>query len=259
MTNGDSLTLAQLADAVGMTARNVRAYQTRGLLQPPRRAGRHSVYGEEHVRRLTQVQQARARGASLALLRTLIREGRDLEGVWAEPRAGDDPDGDTVALDLTEVDLTDAAASHTPDCLARREVPLAPLLARLTTDGRDTAEDLAASVRALVDAGVFTSDDGEVKVPGSFACATSALADQGQLATAAAVRLAGAVTDAARSIAVLVAATARTVDADGRRAAAVRLGELAAAVVGQLAGREVLAIEEQVGSAGTGVGEAPAV
>ena len=85
MTNGEPLTLAELADAVGMTARNVRAYQTRGLLQPPRRSGRSSVYGDEHVRRLMQVQQARARGASLTLLRTLIREGRDLEGVWDEP------------------------------------------------------------------------------------------------------------------------------------------------------------------------------
>jgi hypothetical protein len=105
----------------------------------------------------------------------------------------------------------------------------------------DAADDLAASVRALVDAGVFTSHDGEVRVPASFSCAATALADQGQLATAAAVRLASAVTDAARSITDLVAATARTVDADGRRAAAARLGELAAAVVGQLAGREVLA------------------
>jgi len=286
MTNGDPLTLAQLADAVGMTARNVRAYQTRGLLQPPRRAGRTSVYGDEHVRRLMQVQQARARGASLALLRTLIREGRDLEGVWAEPRAAD-PDDDTASprlaepgptevdltdVDLTDVDLTDAAvtrarADHTPDCLARREVPLAPLLARVSSASGDATEDLAASVRALVEAGVFTSDDGEVRVPGSFACAASALADQGQLATAAALRLAVAVTDAARSIAVLVAATARTVDAEGRRAAAARLGELAAAVVGQLAGREVMASGEAAtgggGKGGTAIGgttgEAPAV
>ena len=234
MTNGDPLTLAELADAVGMTARNVRAYQTRGLLQPPRRSGRSSVYGDEHVRRLMQVQQARARGASLTLLRTLIREGRDLEGVWDDARQV----GDRVVVDLTD-------STHTADCLARREVPLAPLLARLTDESGDAADDLAASVRALVDAGVFAGDDGEVRVPGSFACAASALADQGQLATAAAVRLAAAVTDAARSIAVLVASTARTVDAEGRRAAATRLGELAAAVVGQLAGREVLAGDER--------------
>lgn len=249
MTNGERLTLGQLADAVGMTARNVRAYQTRGLLQPPRRAGRSSVYGDEHVRRLLQVQQARARGASLALLRTLIREGRDLEGVWAETPPGDGPGAERDDGGAVVVDLTEATSEHTPDCLARREVPLAQLLSRLTSDA---ADDLATAVRALVDAGVFT-DDGEVRVPGSFACAASALADQGQLATAAAVRLAAAVTDAARSVALLVAATARTVDAEGRRAAATRLGELAASVVGQLAGREVLAGAEAT------PGESPAV
>ena len=255
MTNGDHLTLAQLADAVGMTARNVRAYQTRGLLQPPRRAGRNSLYGDEHVRRLLQVQQARARGASLALLRTLIREGRDLEGVWADPRAGLPRAVDQGTDRPVVVDLTSASAGHTAECLARRDVPLATLLARLTTEA---ADDLAGAVRALVDAGVFAGDDGDVRVPGSFACAATALADQGQLATAAAVRLAAGVTDAARSIAVLVAATARSVDADGRRAAASRLGELAAAVVGQLAGREVLVIGEG-GPGEVAAGETPTV
>ena len=254
MTNGDGLTLAQLADAVGMTARNVRAYQTRGLLQPPRRAGRSSVYGDEHVRRLLQVQQARARGASLALLRTLIREGRDLEGVWADPPS---VQGRAADAGAQVVDLTDAVTGHTPECLARRDVPLAPLLAGLTGEGRDAADDLAGAVRALADAGVFAHEDGEVRVPGSFACAASALADQGQLATAAAVRLAAAVTDAARSIAVLVAATARSVDVEGRRVAASRLGELAAAVVGQIAGREVLALADA--GAEMPAGETPAV
>jgi hypothetical protein len=160
--------------------------------------------------------------------------------VWAGPHPPDDTADDTPLV----VDLTDAGSGHTADCLARREVPLAPLIARLTSDGRDAADDLAATVRALVDAGVFADHDGEVLVPGSFACAATALADHGQLATAAAIRLAAAVTDAARSVAVVVAGAARSVDAEGRRAAAGRLGELAAAVVGQLAGREVLALAE---------------
>src|SRR5436305_6230077 len=97
MTNGEGLTLAQLADAVGMTTRNVRAYQTRGLLQPPRRVGRNSVYGSEHVERLRQVLRARARGASLQLLRTLLHEGRDLDGVWT---GRDAPE--RVVVDLTD-------------------------------------------------------------------------------------------------------------------------------------------------------------
>jgi DNA-binding transcriptional MerR regulator len=259
MTNGDSLTLAELARTVGMTARNVRAYQTRGLLQPPLRAGRSSVYGAEHVRRLQQVQRARARGASLALLQTLIAEGRDLDGVWSPDRP--------VPPDHV-VDVSAAALAHTADCLARREVPLASVLSGLVADA-DT--ELRAAVQALVDAGVFAAGDGDVRVPGSFACAVAALHDQGSPATAAAFRLASALTEAARSVVELVAATARTLDIsvggtvggsvggsvggtvggtadnEGRRAAATRLGELAAAVVGQLAGRAVLTSDALTG------------
>jgi DNA-binding transcriptional MerR regulator len=235
MTNGERLTLAELAGAVGMTARNVRAYQTRGLLQPPRRVGRSSVYGTEHVRRLEQVQRARARGASLSLLQTLIAEGRDLDGVWSQPASGRVVD----AVDAVDVvDVTDLALWHTPDCLARREVPLAPLLARLASDADS---ELSAAVRALVDAGVFTGSGDEVRVPGSFACAVEALHDQGHLASDAAVRLAVAVGEAARAVTDLVASAARTVDPGGRGLAAQRLGELAAAVVDRLAGRQVLA------------------
>ncbi len=240
MTNGDRLTLAELAAAVGMTARNVRAYQTRGLLQPPVRVGRSSVYSAEHVRRLQQVQQARARGASLALLQTLIAEGRDLEGVWSEP--GHDAGNADGTVDVTD-DVTDDILRHTAECLARSEVPLAALLSRLAADADG---ELRAAVQALADAGVFTAGNGEIRVPGSFACAVAALQEQGSLATAAAVRLASSVADAARSVVLLVATTALTVDlagdaGDARRATAARLGELTAAVVGSLAGRELLA------------------
>ena len=113
MTNGDHLTLAQLAEAVGMTARNVRAYQTRGLLQPPRRAGRNSLYGDEHLRRLLQVKRARARGASLALLRTLIREGRLR------------PLTDPRALDLRPRDPASGGTRRDPADMLRMMLPSA--------------------------------------------------------------------------------------------------------------------------------------
>ncbi len=248
MTNGERLTLAQLAGAVGMTARNVRAYQTRGLLQAPHRVGRGSMYDGEHVRRLLQVQRARARGASLALLQTLIREGRDLDGVWSpdlpphgaagQPR---DPSRDTAGDGPADglIDLTDAAGGHTPDCLARREVPLTPLLAHLHTDA---GSELADAIRVLVDVGVFVRSGDEVRVPGSFACAVTALHEQGQVAAAAAVRLGAAVGEAAGAVVQLVARSARTLEDDARPAAADRLAELTAAVVGQLAGREALVV-----------------
>src|ERR687885_631192 len=43
------MTIDQLAQAAGMTVRNVRAHQSRGLLPPPRLTGRTGYYGPEHL------------------------------------------------------------------------------------------------------------------------------------------------------------------------------------------------------------------
>lgn len=51
-----------LARAAGMTVRNVRAYQERGLLPPPRRSGRTSWYDETHLARLRLIGQLLDRG-----------------------------------------------------------------------------------------------------------------------------------------------------------------------------------------------------
>jgi DNA-binding transcriptional MerR regulator len=51
-----------VARAAGMTVRNVRAYQERGLLPPPRRTGRTSVYDETHLARLRLIGQLLDRG-----------------------------------------------------------------------------------------------------------------------------------------------------------------------------------------------------
>lgn len=68
-------TLEELAEATGMTPRNVRAYQTRGLIPRPTREGRRSVYGPDHVRQILAIQRARAEGASLELLSTIVADG----------------------------------------------------------------------------------------------------------------------------------------------------------------------------------------
>lgn len=223
MTDEQRLTLRELASAVGMTTRNVRAYQTRGLLQPPRRAGRTSVYTADHVQRLRQVQRARARGASLQLLRTLIAEGRDLDGVW-EDRGR--PTGHQL------VDVSDAALSHTPQCLAHRDVPLEGVLGQL---GRPDADDVRPAVHVLLDTGVFGRGDEDVHAPGAYGCAAAVLHEQGVLDSATtALRLTQLVADAAEAMVAAIAGAVRSLDADARRAAAGRLGELAGAVVAEV-------------------------
>lgn len=66
------LTVDQLAARVGMTVRNVRAYAARGLLPPPRLRGRTGLYDEEHVARLTVVQEMLADGYTLAAVERVL-------------------------------------------------------------------------------------------------------------------------------------------------------------------------------------------
>lgn len=64
-TSERELTVDELAAAVGMTVRNVRAYAARGLLPPPRLVGRTGFYGSEHVRRLRLVRDLLGQGYTL--------------------------------------------------------------------------------------------------------------------------------------------------------------------------------------------------
>jgi hypothetical protein len=51
------LTIDELAQRTGMTVRNVRAHQSRGLLPPPEVRGRTGFYGPEHVSRLELIRE----------------------------------------------------------------------------------------------------------------------------------------------------------------------------------------------------------
>ena len=68
----DALTVDQLAERVGMTVRNVRAYAARGLLPSPRLVGRTGFYGTQHVARLTLVRQLLAQGYTLAAVQKAV-------------------------------------------------------------------------------------------------------------------------------------------------------------------------------------------
>lgn len=68
----DDLTIDQLAQRTGVTSRNIRAYQERGLLPPPRLVGRTGFYGEAHVARLHHIASLLERGFSLASIRELF-------------------------------------------------------------------------------------------------------------------------------------------------------------------------------------------
>ncbi|MGE5566445.1 MAG: MerR family transcriptional regulator [Parcubacteria group bacterium] len=72
MAEEAEFTIDELAREAGTTVRNVRAYQERGILPPPRRVGRVGVYGEAHLARLKIIGSMLARGYTLANVAELV-------------------------------------------------------------------------------------------------------------------------------------------------------------------------------------------
>src|SRR3712207_2004365 len=70
----DELTIDELARRAGMTVRNVRAHQSRGLLPAPEVRGRTGFYGPEHLARLELIKELQADGFNLEAIRRLIAD-----------------------------------------------------------------------------------------------------------------------------------------------------------------------------------------
>jgi DNA-binding transcriptional MerR regulator len=66
------MTIGELARRTGMTIRNIRAHQTRGLLPPPQVQGRTGYYGEEHVARIELTREMQAEGLNLEAIRRVL-------------------------------------------------------------------------------------------------------------------------------------------------------------------------------------------
>ena len=100
------LTIEQLAAESGMSVRNIRAHQARGLLAPPEVRLRVGYYGAEHV-------------AQLRLIRDLQHDGFNLTGI---KRLLDDAQGTTDRLARFRDALASAAGAEDPETLTLAEL-----------------------------------------------------------------------------------------------------------------------------------------
>jgi DNA-binding transcriptional MerR regulator len=66
------LTIDELSRATGMTARNIRAHQSRGLVPPPVVRGRTGYYGPEHRARIELIRELQDDGFNLAAIGRLL-------------------------------------------------------------------------------------------------------------------------------------------------------------------------------------------
>jgi DNA-binding transcriptional MerR regulator len=68
------LTIDQLAQQTGMSVRNIREHQARGLLPPPEVRARIGYYGPEHTDRLRLIQELQAEGFNLKGIQRLLED-----------------------------------------------------------------------------------------------------------------------------------------------------------------------------------------
>jgi DNA-binding transcriptional MerR regulator len=106
-TGGDEMTVDELAHRAGMTVRNVRAHQSRGLLQAPEVRGRTGYYGDDHLARLEFIKELQAEGFNLEAIRRIIENA---------PQASS-----KEALDFTRA-LTTAFAEERPEIISADEL-----------------------------------------------------------------------------------------------------------------------------------------
>ncbi|MGX9792651.1 MerR family transcriptional regulator [Mycobacterium sp. MMS18-G62] len=82
--------LDDLARVSGVSARNIRAYRERGLLDPPRRVGRSAYYDDYHLSQLKTINQLLRKGfnsAHIAEFFESMRQGADLADILGIQRA----------------------------------------------------------------------------------------------------------------------------------------------------------------------------
>jgi DNA-binding transcriptional MerR regulator len=125
MAKAGGLRIEAAAQLTGLSTRNIRAYQSLGLLPHPQLEGRVGRYDADHVDRLRAIGRLQAQGFSLAGIKVLfdaLARGATLQAVVGVPNPGD-------VADLP------IGAHPAPPALRLALVP-SPLAAALTTFDR---------------------------------------------------------------------------------------------------------------------------
>jgi DNA-binding transcriptional MerR regulator len=163
--NPERLTIDELARRTGMTVRNIRAHQSRGLLPAPEIEGRTGYYGPDHVARIELISEMQADGFNLAAIKRLVAdaEGSERE-VLGFKRALMTPWEDEEPELLTNVELLERLKLDEPSRKAlerglrtgflvdlgggRIEIP-SPTLLRAAEELRDLGVPIDAALDVL--------------------------------------------------------------------------------------------------------------
>lgn len=153
--------LEDLARISGVSARNIRAYRERGLLDSPRRVGRSAYYGERHLAQLTAISQLLAKGfnsAHIAEFFAGLRSGKDLSDTLGIQSSGwYRPSALTLDVDPADDDVRALAEFGLLHIVEGSVKVLDPTLVKLLSGAEDrrlclrTMTELARSTEAPID------------------------------------------------------------------------------------------------------------
>jgi DNA-binding transcriptional MerR regulator len=131
----EQLTIDQLAQRTGMTVRNIRAHQSRGLLPPPEVRARTGYYGSDHVARIKLIQEMQAEGYNLKAIERLVQGATGaVEEALGFKRALLAPFGDEEPEYLTQDELDERFNGPFEEKVLRKALKLE--LLRPLGDGR---------------------------------------------------------------------------------------------------------------------------
>ena len=117
-----TLTIDQVAQRTGMTVRNIRAHQSRGLLDPPEVRGRTGYYGRAHVERIELIRRLQADGYSLDLIgRMMLTAGDQSPEALRFTEALRQPWADEEPRVVNGAELAQRYGTDDPELLAKAE------------------------------------------------------------------------------------------------------------------------------------------
>ncbi len=188
----------ELARETGMTVRNIRVYQERGLLPPPERRGRKGIYNDAHLSRLRIIGRLLDRGYTLNNIAELIESwehGNGIEHILGLEKAVGSPWSDEVPDYLSQGELAQRFGNvftgkalqraieleliipeghyfripsprmlHAGSELASLGIPLETML-QLVSHLRANVEEAAEEMVKLVEAYIFDRYDKEMPPP----------------------------------------------------------------------------------------------
>jgi DNA-binding transcriptional MerR regulator len=116
------MTVEQLAYETGMSVRNIRNHQSRGLLPPPEVRARTGYYGPDHVARLRLIQEMQAEGFKLSAISRLIgRHGADADRFVGLRQAITAPIASEAPEVMTREELAERFGGEDPRALAKAQ------------------------------------------------------------------------------------------------------------------------------------------